>query len=160
MCPSPPDERRPATQRNAAERRTAPLSADSVQNRNAVDALNQWRQSWVDEVFEEYARCGGLEQLPGLGKPLVVPTGDPLDTLLKNANVQPPWIMLRSETKKLMAQAVEMLDRGPSFAAEIEELIGHINKLIVEMNGIAPSLSLHRPRVTRKTLREQYEKWL
>ncbi|WP_052487823.1 hypothetical protein [Gordoniibacillus kamchatkensis] len=79
--------------------------------------------------------------------------------MLKNANVQPPWMLLRSETKKLLEQAVALATRGPSFDAEIRELLRDINKLIAEMNSIAPSLSLHRPKVTPDTLREQYEKW-
>lgn len=129
-----------------------------AEEHDALDAAYRRMQSWVDEAYEEWEKGGGLEELPGKGKPLVVPTGDVLETIMKNAGVKPPWIMLKEETKALMAQALSMLVRTPD-APGLDELIKDINRNIEEMNALAPSLSLHRRKVVKRTLREQFERW-
>jgi hypothetical protein len=159
MSSSPRKENRPEPLRDAAARPSIPLPAEALYDLDAADAFHRERQRRVDEAYEECVRSGGFDHLPGWGKPLAVPTGDPLETILKNANVQPPWVLLRIETRKLMERAVALLDRGPSAEAELQELLDSINKLIAEMNSIAPGLSMHRRKVTRKTLREEYGKW-
>ncbi|MFC0216512.1 DUF1992 domain-containing protein [Paenibacillus chartarius] len=161
--PQSPNLRRrgAAGPRSSFERPAVPLPADVLEDRDAADAADRRVQQWVDEAYEECVRRGGFDNLPGWGKPLVVPTGDPLESMMKNAGVQPPWLLLRSETQKLLERAVDMAERTPADAPneELDELIGYINKLIGQMNEEAPSINFHRSRVTRQTLAAHYEKW-
>jgi hypothetical protein len=128
------------------------------EDRDAEMAGYRRIQEWVDDAYEDWKSKGGLDDLPGKGKPLTVPEGDVLETIMKNAGVKPPWLMLKQEAKAMMERALFLLERTPN-AAEIDELLRDLNKHIEEMNAQAPSLTLHRRKVSRSTLREQYERW-
>ncbi|WP_159887251.1 DnaJ family domain-containing protein [Paenibacillus puerhi] len=140
------------------EVRPAPLPREVFEDRDALDSHEREKQSWVEDAYQEFVKKGGLQQLPGLGKPLQVPTGDILDTVLRNANVKPPWIMLRTEIGSLMASALELMDKS-SEHPELDATFADINKHIIELNALAPSRSLHRHLVSRDNIREQYERW-
>lgn len=149
-----------ASEENQAEpkeRAFIPLPAETLEDTDVTLSMQRQVQSWADEAYSEFVKNGGLENLPGLGKPLEVPTGDVFETIMKNAKVKHPWIMLRQEIKQLMELTLDLMETGASPEA-VEEQITVINDYIKELNLQAPSLSLHRKRVTARTLREQYEK--
>ncbi|WP_248929644.1 DUF1992 domain-containing protein [Paenibacillus hamazuiensis] len=148
--PAPPDGR---------ERAFIPLPADTLEDKEAKLAAENRLRSWVDEAYEEFEKRGGFDNLPGKGKPLEVPTGDVWESILKQANVPPPWILLRQEVKKGMEEMLELLQRTPEHP-HIDELIAEINKQIEELNRQAPSLSLHRRKVTRETIAAEYGRWV
>lgn len=129
-----------------------------TEDHDAQTAYYRRIQGWVDDAYEDWKARGGLDDLPGKGKPLVVPSGDVLETVMKNAGVKPPWLMLKQEVKTMMERAVFLLERTPN-STELDELLRDINAHIAEMNAVAPSLSLHRRKVGKSTLREQYERW-
>ncbi|MCP3774950.1 hypothetical protein NLX71_16855 [Paenibacillus sp. MZ04-78.2] len=78
--------------------------------------------------------------------------------LRKQAKVEHPWVMLRKEIGSLMEKAMNQLAKS-SFDPEIDALIEDANKQIAELNRQAPSLSLHRSRLSRENLHEQYNRW-
>ncbi|MFE5322726.1 DnaJ family domain-containing protein [Paenibacillus sp. NPDC056579] len=141
------------------EKAFIPLPAETLEDTAVSLSMQRQVQSWVDEAYQEFVKNGGLEHLPGFGKPLEVPTGDVFETIMKNAKVKHPWIMLRQEIKQLMELTLELIDSGAA-PELVEEQVTVINDYIKELNLQAPSLSLHRKRVTAGTLREQYEQWL
>ncbi|WJH35648.1 hypothetical protein N6H14_06600 [Paenibacillus sp. CC-CFT747] len=57
-----------------------------------------------------------------------------------------------------MEYAVELMDSGAGEQAVDDQLL-LINRQILELNLMAPSLSLHRRKVSRDTIREQAAKW-
>lgn len=135
-----------------------PLPAETLRDRDAELVGELQTQHWLDEAYDDFVKNGGVDRLPGKGKPLQVPTGDVMETILKNANVPPPWIMLRHEIQSSLEQAVRLLRRKPE-DQEIDALLRDINEKIVALNVTAPSLSLHRRKVTRENAVEQYQKW-
>jgi len=141
------------------ERAHIPLPAETFEDTEVTLSMHRQMQSWADEAYNDFVKKGGLEHLPGFGKPLKVPTGDVFESILKNAKVKHPYIVIRQEIKWLMELTLEMIESGAPSEA-VEEQIAIINDFIKELNLQAPSLSLHRKRVTASTLREQYEKWL
>ncbi|WP_052487824.1 hypothetical protein [Gordoniibacillus kamchatkensis] len=78
MSSSSRDENRSDAPHSPAARTAAPPPARALPSDDAVDKIKIKVQNWADEAYEEYARTGDLQRLPGFGKPLVVPTGDPL----------------------------------------------------------------------------------
>jgi hypothetical protein len=140
------------------QRPIIPLPKETLEDTDVLLAAERQTRQWADEAYEEFVKKGGLEHLAGFGKPLEVPTGDILTTILRQANVAPPFIMLRREIQANAKAALQLLERDPA-NPEIDELLGDINKQITELNHQAPSLSLHRRKVNRDNLREQMEKW-
>ncbi|ALS24273.1 DUF1992 domain-containing protein [Paenibacillus naphthalenovorans] len=140
------------------ERPIIPLPKETLEDRDVIAVAQAEIQRRVDDAYEEFVRSGGLERLPGIGKPLEVPTGDILSSILRQANVQPPWLVLLKEIRANMEAAMELMKKSPG-DPEIDALLADTNKQIAELNHQAPSLTLHRKKVTRANLREQYECW-
>jgi hypothetical protein len=141
------------------ERAKIPLPAETFEDTDVLLAYHRQIQSWADEAYEDFVKKGGIELLPGKGKPLVIPTGDVFESIVKNVKVAPPWVMLRKHVKELMQQAIALIDADAPQEA-VDELVNEINESIKQMNLQAPSLSLHRRKVTRQTIHEQMEKWV
>lgn len=135
-----------------------PLPADTIVDQDAALAGKLQMQHWLDEAYEQFVQRGGIEHLPGKGKPLVIPTGDVMNTLLKNANVPHPWVLLRQIIQESLEETIHLMERNPA-DPRIDEQISEINKKIVTLNGDAPSMTLQRRKVTRDNIRVQYEKW-
>lgn len=143
---------------DAELRSPIPLPADTLLDKDALLSADQQLQHWLDEAYRDFVKSGGADQLPGKGKPLKIPEGGILETILKNANVPPPWILLRQEIQASLDQAVYLLRKRPE-DPEIDVLLRGINEKIVELNLSSPSVSLHRRKITRDNWAEQYKKW-
>lgn len=139
-------------------RPTIPLPADTLLDRDVALFSERQKQLWVDDAYEKFVSSGGLDHLPGKGKPLVIPEGNVMDSILRNAGVPHPWVLLRQTIRDDLEETLRLLERKPE-DPQIEEKLSDINRRIVQMNMEAPSLTLHRRKVTRDTLREQLEKW-
>lgn len=135
-----------------------PLPADLFVDQDAAVAGEVQIKHWLDEAYEDFVRRSGPESLPGYGKPLVIPTGDVMNTILKNAGIPHPWVLLRQSILEAMEETVRLMDRKPEDPL-IDGLISDMNRKILQMNAEAPSLTLHRRKVTRETIREQMERW-
>ncbi|MFC3770468.1 DUF1992 domain-containing protein [Paenibacillus sp. GCM10012303] len=140
------------------QRPIIPLPADTFEDRQVAILHYRRMHHWLDEAFEECKRNGGFDHLPGKGKPVEVPTEDVLQTILKNAKVPPPWIMLRKDIQESIEYTLELLRTHPD-EPSIDAHIKDINKKITQLNIQSPSLSLHRRKVTRETLEAEFEKW-
>lgn len=148
----------PNKHRSLEPRPAIPLPKETFEDTALMAHHERERMHWIDDAYEEWVRNGGLKNLPGLGKPLKIPEGDVLESLLKNANVPPPWIMLRKEIQSQMAEAQRRMTRNPA-DPEIDRLLEEINGKIGQLNLQAPSLTLHRPKVNRDNLDEQIRRW-
>ncbi|MGF7033820.1 hypothetical protein J2T17_004768 [Paenibacillus mucilaginosus] len=145
-------------EQEAAERPIIPLPKETLEDRDVILHAQLEQHRLANEAYEEFVKNGGLEKLPGFGKPIEVPTGDILASIMKQARVQPPFMMLRTEIRKNMVLAMELLKQDPG-SPEIDAALDDANKQITELNYQAPSLSLHRRKLTRENLQEQYERW-
>lgn len=153
------NDKRPTVRKDDSERPIIPLPKETLEDVDLLAAAELSKRSAADEAYEEFVRKGGVDLLPGKGKPLVVPTGDIMETIMRQANVPPPWIMLRRELQGQLKKAAELLHDSPQ-DPEIDELIRTINEKIDLLNSRAPGLSQHRKKITRNNLQEQLEKWI
>ncbi|MFB9753508.1 DUF1992 domain-containing protein [Paenibacillus hodogayensis] len=126
---------------------------------NAASTVIQERhmQHWLDEAVRDCARNGGLEQLNGTGKPVDVPTGDGLNSILKNANVLPPWLELQHEIRDSIRALLRKHDpdRLPSFSTELDAL----NQKIVKYNMSVPTPILQKMRLRPDSIAQQLAQW-
>ncbi|WJH35647.1 DUF1992 domain-containing protein [Paenibacillus sp. CC-CFT747] len=85
-----PNRPKDAEPGSGEERPMIPLPAETLEDTDV--ALHAERQliQWVDEAVDDFARRGGFDNLPGKGKPLKVPEGDVLQTIMQNAKIPPP----------------------------------------------------------------------
>jgi hypothetical protein len=140
------------------ERPLLPLPAETLIDTEVMLSGERRMQHWLDEAYASFVENGGLKNLPGLGKPLVVPTGDVFSSLLKNAQLTHPWIMLRQEIRASIEKAVKKMDQGAP-DEEVNGLLEEINRRIADMNVQAPSLALHRRKVNRENIRSELTRW-
>lgn len=111
----------------------------------------------VNDAIEDFAKRGGFDDLIGMGKPLEVPEGDVLSSVLKNANYLPPWIELRKEIAAEMKFLIGKMNHlGP---AEVESNIESINEKIKNFNKKVPNPVLQKGFVSVQTLESKYENY-
>jgi hypothetical protein len=139
-------------------RPTIPLPAEVYVDQDAVSAGQTQLAHWLDEKYEEFVAGGGLDRLPGKGKPLTVPTGDVMNTILKQAGVPHPWVLLRLTIKESIEDILHLLKRAPDDPS-IDAQLAELNKRIVQYNVESPSLALHRRKLTRENIAAELEKW-
>jgi hypothetical protein len=139
-------------------RPTIPLPAEVYVDQDAVSAGQTQLAHWLDEKYEEFVAGGGLDRLPGKGKPLTVPTGDVMNTILKQAGVPHPWVLLRLTIKESIEDILHLLKRAPDDPS-IDAQLAELNKRIVQYNVESPSLALHRHKLTRENIAAELEKW-
>src|SRR5690606_29694679 len=128
-------------------------SEDSAQS--IVKARNM--NSWLDDAFREFEQNGGLEHLENKGKPIQIQNGDPLNSILKNANYLPPWLELQHQIQKQILQLIERMDHG---LVDISEELTIINKQIAKYNQSVPTPILQKGRISEEHIREQIQLWL
>ncbi len=161
MWPSRPKHPRNAQSASLPEnepRPTIPLPAEVYVDQDAVSAGLTQLAHWLDEKYEEFVAGGGLDRLPGKGKPLTVPTGDVMNTILKQAGVPHPWVLLRLTIKESIEDIAHLLKRAPDDPS-IDGQLAEVNKRIVQYNVESPSMALHRRKLTRENIRAELEKW-
>lgn len=161
MWPSRPKQPRnshPASMPESEPRPTIPLPAEVYVDQDAVSAGQVQLTHWLDEKYEEFVAGGGLDRLPGKGKPLTVPTGDVMNTILKQAGIPHPWVLLRLTIKESIEDILYLLKRSPDDPS-LDEQLAELNKRIVQYNVESPSLALHRRKLTRENIAAELEKW-
>ncbi|MFD1887278.1 DUF1992 domain-containing protein [Paenibacillus wenxiniae] len=115
----------------------------------------------LDDIFNDYASKGGMDNLKGTGKPLDVPDGDVLNSVLKTANYLPPWLELQKQIRAGMKDLIEHMDDNPAhtttgkWEAQIEELNGQIKKY----NRSVPNPLLQKGFVSAENIKLKYEQW-
>ncbi|MFC3771321.1 DnaJ family domain-containing protein, partial [Paenibacillus sp. GCM10012303] len=87
----------------------------------------------MDEAIEECALNGGLDHLKGNGEPIPIPDGDVLSSVLKQANVLPPWLELQHEIRNDLRAYVSSGRVNPPAPSESADLDA-INRKISRYN--------------------------
>ncbi|MBG9792971.1 molecular chaperone DnaJ [Paenibacillus dendritiformis] len=119
--------------------------------------MSERQGDWMDEIFSNYAKSGGMNELPGKGKPLDVASGDALHSVMKEAHVLPSWLELQKKIRnqlELMLRQMEELGSEPQDVA-IEEL----NRSIRTYNAMVPNALLQKGTITKENIRAQWTKW-
>jgi len=123
------------------------------------------RQFLVERLIQEAIERGEFDNLPGKGKPLQFEENPYLEPgqewafgLLKRNGVAPEWIERDKEIRRLTEAARAALEQSwqtrsgnragwQAAVARFEASLAKINRKIDDFNLMAPSLSLHRPRL-------------
>ncbi|GAB6930967.1 hypothetical protein JCM10914A_49500 [Paenibacillus sp. JCM 10914] len=108
----------------------------------------------LESAIDEFARKGGFDDLPLKGKPIKIEDGDVLTGIMKNANYQPPWIVLR---KEIVADIKRLLDRPDNIFSDAE--LDDINEKIMKYNRTVPNPLLQKGLVSHSNLLDAVDKW-
>ncbi|MNC79944.1 hypothetical protein D3C75_1325810 [compost metagenome] len=81
-----------------------------------------------------------------------------MNTILKQAGVPHPWVLLRLTIKESIEDIVHLLKRTPD-EPSIDGQLAELNKRIVHYNMESPSMALHRRKLTRENIAVELEKW-
>ncbi|MDF2815325.1 MAG: hypothetical protein K0Q81_1525 [Paenibacillus sp.] len=131
----------------------------SLVNEDAAQTIVRARNmnTWLDDAFRECVQNGGMDNLDNKGKPVVVKGGDPLNSMLKNANVLPPWLELQHEIRKQILLLIERMNLGQQ---DVTDDINRINQQITKYNLSVPTPILQKGRLAENSIREQVQLWL
>lgn len=115
----------------------------------------------LDDIFNDYVSKGGMENLKGTGKPLDVPDGDVLNSVLKTANYLPPWLELQKQIRTGMKDLIEQMnhDSAAVTTSKWEEQIEELNSQIKKYNISVPNPLLQKGFVSVENIRVKYEQW-
>ena len=133
--------------------------------RDVPDTATRWnpwqppsRESLIDRQIREAQEAGKFDELPYRGER--IPLED--DSLagewalahhiLKNAHVVPPWIATDKEVRELLGRRDAILDRATRSSplgrkgdrADLERVVGEVNRAIEILNAEAPTDRQHR----------------
>jgi hypothetical protein len=134
------------------------VSQESKENSAQVIQSAKTYNSWIDAAVADFSKEGGFDNLKGKGKPLKLEEGDVLNSIMKNANILPPWVELRHEILKDMK---EIIDKSEDFDFTIDENhIEQINQKILKYNWLVPNMLLQKGLITSQNIKTRYENWL
>lgn len=135
-----------------------PIKSEIAEDAPQTIATERMMSNWLDDVFTKYEKKGGLDDLPGKGKPLEVRGGDPLNGVLHNANVVPSWLALQHEIRDELQHIVKMCKDKPQ--ADVSAAMSDVNQKIVKYNANVPSMLLQKSKVALDTIESQLAKWM
>jgi hypothetical protein len=129
------------------------VSEDSVSTILHARRMN----SWLDEAYSDCEKSGGFEHLEGKGKPVDIPVGDALNSILKNASYLPSWLELQHEIRDDIRALLKKYDPDlpPTAKAELDA----INKKIARYNATVPTPILQKGKLHIESVHEQAQKW-
>lgn len=115
----------------------------------------------LDDIFSDFVSKGGMENLKGAGKPLDVPDGDVLNSVLKTANYLPPWLELQKQIRASMSDLIQQMDQQstPTHPSHWDEAIDELNNHIKKYNMSVPNPLLQKGFVSADNIRMKYEQW-
>ncbi|MEF3305933.1 J-domain-containing protein [Paenibacillus sp. GYB003] len=139
----------------------APTPVGGEVYENAASTIIQERrmQHWIDEAIRDCQKNGGLDHLSGKGKPIDVPTGDIMNSILKNANYLPPWLELQHEIRDDIRALLRHCDEASDDPGSIQTKLDAINKKIARYNTIVPTPVLQKGRLHADSVRRQANSW-
>lgn len=135
-----------------------PIKSEIAEDAPQTIATERMMSNWLDDVFTQYEKKGGLDGLPGKGKPLEVRGGDPLNGVLHNANVVPSWLAHQHEIRDELQRIVKMRKDQPK--ADVSAAMSDVNQKIVKYNANVPSMLLQKSKVALDTIESQLAKWM
>jgi hypothetical protein len=118
----------------------------------------QMLAGWLDQIYADYEKDGGFENLQGKGKPIDIKSGDPLMSVLSNANMLPNWLTLQHEVRDAIQALIILMDSKAAY--EPDDEIKEINKKIKKYNTIVPAPILQKGHLSKESVVEQLTRWL
>ncbi|GIP36479.1 DUF1992 domain-containing protein [Paenibacillus sp. J2TS4] len=151
----------PATANSEKEKDNV-SAAESDNEEKAVRSRQFWnaglsQNDWIGEIYREQLKKGAFDNLPGKGKPISIPTGDPFNHALKNANYLPGWLALQHEIRD---QLHRLLSSNSDNEIGVEHELQVINEKIKKYNTMVPSNLLQKQKITQDNIKQQYELWV
>ncbi|MBU9710707.1 DUF1992 domain-containing protein [Evansella tamaricis] len=115
----------------------------------------------MGDIYKEYEKRGGFDNLAGKGKPLSQETlkSDPLNSVLKNANYLPEWIKAQHKVREAILQLLKKIENGTVSDKEKKDGMKDINQLIKKYNRLCPAM-LQKAPASLETLEKDKNKWL
>ncbi|QGQ99456.1 DUF1992 domain-containing protein [Paenibacillus psychroresistens] len=113
---------------------------------------------WLDQIYTDYEKDGGFEKLPGKGKPINLDSGDPLNGMLKNANILPVWLDLQHEIRDAIQSLINRLNNQAEYNPDDD--MDQINKKIKKYNSLVPLPILQKGHLSKESVAEQLERWI
>lgn len=134
------------------------LKSELAEDAPQTIASERMMSNWMDDIFAQYEKSGGMDDLPGKGKPLEVSSGDPLNGALHHANYVPSWLALQHEIRDDLQRIVKMRRENPG--ADVSAYLSQVNKKIVAYNTKVPSMLFQKSKVDMNHLESQLPKWM
>jgi hypothetical protein len=113
---------------------------------------------WLDQIYTDYEKDGGFENLPGKGKPIHINSVDPLMSVLSNANMLPDWLTLQHEIRDAIQALIIRMDSQAVY--EPDDEIKEINKKIKKYNTLVPTPILQKGHLSKESIVDQLTRWL
>lgn len=119
------------------------------------------RNDLIGDILKEYSKTGGMDNLPGAGKPLPSDyfSGDIFQHFQRVANqagYKPHWLKLQHEIRDGIHKAIDQLNKGKKSVVQLE--IALLNEKIHEFNQVCPP-PLQKGSVTMKNLETVKGRW-
>lgn len=119
------------------------------------------RNDLIGDILKEYTKTGGMDNLPGEGKPLPAEyfSGDLFQHFQRIANEaghKPHWLKLQHEIRDGIQEAILLLDKKKR--GEVQLKIALLNEKIHEFNQNCPA-PLQKGSVRMETLEAALERW-
>jgi hypothetical protein len=130
----------------------------SLEYREAKERLDRQVNDWLDEAVRDFEAKGGMEHVKGKGKPLQLETGDPINGVLKTANVKPAWLELQHEIRDAL-RALRDSDGSGTNSDHADRTLEAINAKIARYNALVPHYSMQKSKVDPTTLAQQLPSW-
>lgn len=134
------------------------LKSELAEDAPQTIANERMMSNWLDDVFAQYEKSGGMDDLRGKGKPLDVSSGDPLNGVLHQANYVPSWLSLQHEIRDDLQRIVKLRKENPN--ADVAAHLSEVNKKIVTYNTKVPSMLFQKSKVDMSDLENQLPKWM
>lgn len=115
----------------------------------------------IGEILKEYSKTGGMDNLPGAGKPLSDDylSGDVFQhfqRIAKESGYKPYWIELQHSIRELLLGLQQDLEKGKKSDADLR--LKQINDKIYTYNQQCPP-PMQKGSVRLETLDQAVEKW-
>ncbi|WP_340371870.1 DnaJ family domain-containing protein [Peribacillus sp. FSL E2-0218] len=122
----------------------------------------QGHVNWMDQIFRDYEKDGGLKNNPGFGKPLPESalSGNMYDNFLskaKDAGFLPLWIKWQKEIREELSEIVRLRKTNVE-NRQLTSQIERINEKVRTYNAICPP-KMQRREIEWETIESQFEKW-
>ena len=137
--------------------KSKPIHSGVLEDAAQTIVNERMQHGWLDQIYSEYEKDGGFNNLPGKGKPLDVKFGDPLNGVLSNANFLPDWLTLQHEVRDAMESLIKSLSADPEMNPDL--IILEINKKIKKYNGLVPTPILQKGHLSKESIVEQSARW-
>lgn len=119
------------------------------------------RNDLIGDILKEYAKTGGMDNLPGAGKPLPAEyfSGDLFQHFQRVANEaghKPHWLKLQHEIRDGIQDAIIQLSKGKR--SDVQLKVALFNDKIHEFNQTCP-IPLQKGSVRMGNLDTALERW-